>query len=64
MRAAIYSLIRGLFCCPLNKHRWEKVGTREDFAKYTKVTAYGCKDCSAIYTKTELLRAGNHARRN
>jgi len=58
MRAAIYSLIRGLFCCPFGRHRWEKVGTREDFAKCTKVTAYGCKDCFAIKNKTELLRGG------
>ena len=64
MRAALYSMIRGLFYCPLGRHRWEEAGVKEDFANYTKTTTYNCLDCPRIKTKTELLRGGNHDRRN
>jgi len=56
MIARIYSVLRGIFCCPRGKHRMEVVAEREDFALYIKTTVKNCKDCPYVVTKDELLR--------
>jgi len=58
MIATIYSVLRGIFCCPRGKHRMEVVAEREDFALYIKTTVKNCKDCTHVSTHDGLLKGG------